>query len=87
VTEHDHVWDATYDQDNIPTGEAHCVVDGCETTPAEAMAADGHLEMPCGHYLTAGDHQENNLVTHINYAMIGEGTIRSCDLDMPGWAD
>lgn len=81
-----HTWDAEYDTDNIPTGEVYCT-HGCETTPAEAMAADGYLEMPCGHNLTAEDHQEHNLVAHINYSMIGEGTIRTCELDMPGWAD
>lgn len=76
-----HLWVATIDTDGIPTGAAHC--EHCDADPADVLATDGELEMPCGHVRT----DEHGLLEHIHWAPIGEGKWKSCDPSMPGWSD
>jgi hypothetical protein len=62
----------------------HCAV--CEAVPQEVIAVVGFVTMPCEpeHVL---DDPEANFSAHINPALVGEGTLWSCEWDMPGWAD
>ena len=76
-----HQWAEELDRDGVETGEVYC--EGCEATPAEVLAAEGSLEMPCGHVVTEAE----GLTGHINWSWMGEGTIRTCDLLMPDWSD
>lgn len=58
----------------------------CEATPVEVIAVTGEVKMPCepGHVLTDPN---ANFGAHIHSALIGDGTLWSCETEMPGWAD
>lgn len=71
-----HQWVESYPDDGL-------VCHYCEATPAEVLAATGEVELPCEHVVT----DPATLSAHINSTWIGEGALRSCELDMPGWAD
>jgi len=82
MEECEHDW-ITEDYKDRPDA-VHCAM--CDAIPQEVIAVVGFVTMPCepAHEL---DDPKANFSAHINPALFGEGTLWSCEMEMPGWAD
>lgn len=73
--------------EQLPTGdgEYRLICTCCQVTPELAVALDLTAELDeCGHELVDAEDWDL-LETHVQSEEMGEGTFRSCDMEMPDW--